>query len=333
MQSAECKMQNEESSVKNSCGFCATHWLKTLAMPMRTILVKFIICIVLPFAAQPQAFANIDALHLDLRTADFTISQRAQQQLLQTNGFLVTEMGIAYLFTDQLEVGLHLTFLNNYGLITLYNVATAGTVNGPNSPGFSTSGFGRPIVRGRQLIYGNWTHGRWYVIEFGSGFFNMSGFVTEYFRYWSGRLALHEEVPRSLADTYLEIGSDVRSVSQFRSSDNTGIVYPPTVDVTAGIRRVIGRTHLATDLKFEQALAEIKVGGSYINGVNPPLGASTRAVWAMELGYRWTDAESLILRGAERLYRWPNDDGAALWATFDEGYLGSSLELRYRVEW
>lgn len=217
----------------------------------------------------------------------------------------------------------------NYGASSVVNFATSSGYN----PTFVTRGWDRPILRARQLIYGDFTHGRWYIVELGLAYFNITGFTAEYYRYWSGRVALHESLAGPWANPYFELGATVRSLTQFTQPSNTGLIYPPSVDILGGLERDFWKIHAGADIGLEQALTETSVAGSYASNSNKPSGASTRLTAGVELGYRFTDGQALFLRGSERVFRWPDDDNAALWAHFDEGSLGRSVELQWRGEW
>lgn len=273
----------------------------------------------------------IDTNYPENRTLALSLSERAQEEIGYASGFSVADVQCSDLFTPNFEMGARIRYVGGYGPASVFNFATYTGLNvtGPQAP----TGFDRPIIRARQLIYGNFRRGRWYILELGLPLFNITGFVGEYYHYWSQRIALHEALDFSRFNTNIELGATVRSITQYLQPTNTALIYPPTVDFQIGAERDIHRIHLETDFKAEQSLTSTRTAGSYDDSTVTPYGASTRILFALELGYHFSESSILLLRGADRVYRWPDTDNSALWATFDEATLGRSLELFWRGQW
>ena len=294
-------------------------------------LANFLKIIMVISAVQITAQASQSTDHAKAPNNKFTLSQRAQEELGYASGFFITEFQASSLFTPQLDVGVKLRLLSGYGPTTVLNFAN--TTAPGSQPADKPTGIDRPIIQAKQLIYGDYVNGRWYILELGLALFNVSGFTSEYYRYWSERSALHEALVGKYFTSNFEIGATIRSLTGFRQPDNTGLIYPPTVDGSAGIERKFDKIRAAGELKFEQALTETSVAGSFDNNRNKPYGAATRMQLALETGYQVNAQNSVYLRGSQRIFRWPDDDNAALWSTFEEASLGRSIEFRWRKEW
>jgi hypothetical protein len=280
-----------------------------------------------------SAKAEVESHHKSGREGTFAVSQRAQEEFGYSSGFFITDLTYAGLITPQVELGFRFRILTSYGPTTVLNFARSGNVSNTGNQAQPT-GFDRPLIRARQLIYGDFSNGRWFIMELGLALFNVTEFTPEYYRYWSGRIALHELLNYEIFNAYFELGIGVRSLTQFKQPENVGLIYPPTIDALAGIEKDLFGLHVATDFRLEQALTETAVAGSFLTANNRPYGATTRLFWAMEFGYRFAkEAHGIFIRAANRIMRWPDDDNAALWSTFEEASLGRSIELQWRYEW
>jgi len=282
-------------------------------------------------ASTPGLAQSEEAPYRGANTLAVGFLERAQEEEGYASGFSVTDIAISDQMTPNFDLGMRLRFIGGYGPASVFNFATYDGINnvGPQAP----TGFDRPIITARQLIYGSFSHGRWYILELGLPIFNISGFIGEYYHYWSQRIALHEALPAKLFNTHFELGATVRSITQFLQPTNTALIYPPTIDGMAGIEKDIGEVHIATDFKFEQALTDTTTAGSFDNSTTKPYGISTRLQFGLETGYHFKNDMSVILRGSQRVFRYPDTDNSALWATFDEATLGRSLTLAWKGEW
>lgn len=298
---------------------------------------------ILLFLHTPQwADAAIDAVYLSGQSSSIQVAQRAQQQFGYSTGYIVSDFEAATLMSPYFEIGLRIRLLARYGGIVSNSFAAVGTATGLASPSsqaaansdFSFGGYDRPIIRARQLVYGDFKYGRWFLVDLGLGIFNTAGYTSELFRYWSSRVGLHESLRGAFLSPFLELAFTLRSLTQFAQPSNLGLIYPPSVDASLGVAKDIARFFSTTlQLKFEQAVASTQIAGSYNAAAVSPLGAPTYLVLQSALNWKWGEENTLILSYANRTFRWPDNDSSALWQFFEEGFYGQAFSLAWRLQW
>ncbi len=289
-----------------------------------------------------SARAAIDAIYLLDQTETLQITQRAQQQLGYASGYIVSDIEGATLISPFFEIGARVRLLARYGGVITSSLAALVNATGISAPPsssttdnyFSFGGYDRPMIRARQLVYGNFDYGRWYLVDLGLAAFNAAGYTSELFRYWSSRVGFHESLQGGWVDTELEVAMTLRSLTQFAQPSNLGLIFPPTVDGSIGFRKnVAGKFPISTDIKFEQALVSTQLAGAYDPSSVPPLGAPTYFVFKASAGWKIGNSDQIIFTYANRVYRWPDNDSSALWEFFEEGFYGQSYALAWRGQW
>lgn len=296
---------------------------------MYRLILSTLLCI---FTSQARAhFGNV---YSPDTSVTFKAGQRIQEQLGYANGYSITDIEYTQLISPYFEVSIQLKFLTHYGSFITNTFAAVNSI-GNVSDNFEYRGHDRPQIKARQLVYGDFEHGRWFFLDMGLSIFNVVGYNSAFFRYWSGKVGLHEALVFDWGDPQFEVGLNVRSLTDFAQPENIGLIYPPTLDFTVGYQKKFfqRKLHLGFDTKIEQALASVLTAGSYDSSKVKPTGASTYVVGGIEAGYKITDVSEVCMRISDRLYRWPNNENAGLWNLFEEGFFGRAWTFFWRGQW
>ncbi|MBK9295022.1 MAG: hypothetical protein IPM57_11390 [Oligoflexia bacterium] len=278
-----------------------------------------------------KAQAQVDATYAHEKDAAVLLGQKIQEQFGINSGYAITEVRGVTLMSPRFEFSGKIRILARIGNLFTTSLATIGT---NPSEVVSVTGFDRPSIRARQLIYGDFKHGRWYILDLGLALFNISGYAPEPFRYWSARVGLHEALHTPFISPRFEIGLTLRSRSDTVQATGLAFIYPPTFDVSVGFHKEIKeKFYTAFNLKFDQALTNQKVAGIYDRSSIRAFEAPTLLVGFAELGWHIDYINSVFFRFSDHVFSWPNDVNSMLWNYFEEGYLGRSYSLYWRWQW
>lgn len=279
----------------------------------------------------PQAIAQVDAAYTQQKDTALLIGQKVQEQLGLGSGYTITELRGVSLISPRFEISLRLRMLSHFGNLLPNNLA----LTGPNRTEiFSVAGVDRPSIRARQLVYGDFKNGRWYILDLGLGFFNISGYAPEPFRFWSARIALHESLYNPILSPQFEVGVTMRSRTDTVQSTSLALIYPPTIDLSAGLHKEWNeKFYAAIDFKLDQALTSQTIAGIYDTNTVQAFKTPTVVVGLIEAGWHIDFINSVFMRLSDRMYAWPNDNNSMIWNFFEEGYFGRSFSVYWRGQW
>jgi hypothetical protein len=229
------------------------------------------------------ASAQLDAAYTQNKTSAWIIGQKIQEQLGLNSGYSITELKGVSLISPRFEISAKIRLLSHFGTLISNTLFAQGASSSQSDNSFSIKGYDRPVIQARQLVYGNFHHGRWYILDLGINLFNIQGYTPELFRFWSGRVALHESIYHKWASPQLELGLAMRSRTENVQPSNLGLIYPPTFDLLLGASKQIkNKFIISTNVKLEQSINKVSVAGSYDSSLLRDFSAPTMVIGNIE---------------------------------------------------